>query len=523
MLKSDQLFGFEEGELGSVIQLSPHQNTSQVRAVAQPDDGEPLVSLDDVYEVTGQESIGVLVRSCKEFFGRGRLAKESMTCLRLSGFEGFVPLYDKYNARLGGEGFVDKLKKGFVTIITAIIGYIKKVVDWVVVRLKSIFGLSKSEKELAALAKESTELNSKLIALVGSAHSGENGTGALDTLTFIKSLPAYVSSKEAITLVRNKAISGEDTIRRLGDSSKEIEAAENALNSALMEIKAMKSRYDSNMSNIRRMRDEGSLIRGDVNRLENSFGERIDDGIFERMFKVTTALLQKVYDIDISGLGMEPGFRSKMEEFNKQIVREKSPWLAASSGDYSRLEAGLIARVNANMNSDIASKVGDVAKTIGSKQDAIDIQSMSKIKGSEEIFNNSLHFMSAYSLYVDMLETCADQLQNIKATVDTAVKWHASLKAITSAYLMKDAEEIVKWHDENKGIVNPDDSKHLIKNGRPTLLYSPSDLVRVHYSDEKGTVIKQDLLDIARALLTTPDNKRRTNNLLKSLGLQLRV
>lgn len=516
------ILGAEETELGSVIQLSPHQNATQVRTVAKPEDGEPLVSLDDVYEITGQETIGILVRSCQEYFGKGRLAKESMTCLNLAGTERFVPMYDKYNAILGGESFIDKLKKGFLTIINAIITYIKKVADWVVVRLKALFGFGKTETELAAIAKESTELNAKIVSLVGSAHGNENQLGGLDTMELINSLPAYTTAKEAIIMVRNKAISAEETIKRLADSSKEIKAAEDALNEVLSQLKALKSRYDMNMANVRKLRDEGQARTPDIRELSESFNERLDDGLFEKMFKVTGDLLKSIYDIDISGVNMSNGFRARMKIFENQIVRENAPWTAASSNDYTRLEKGLVERVNANLSSDIASKVGEITKKIGSKQDAADIQAMSKLKGVENIFNNYLQFMTAYSLYVDMIETCANQLQNVKATIDTAVKWNASLKAITTAYLLKDADEVVKWHEENKGVIDPENSKHLIKNGRPVLLYSPSDLVKIHSTDKKDHV-KQDILDVARALVQLPDNKKRCNNVLKSLGLQLRV
>lgn len=516
--------GSEEIALGTVVQLGPHKNADQVRTVGQTDDGEPLVSLDDTYEVTGQESIRVLVRSCKEYFNKGRLAKESMTCLNLTGCEGFVPMYDKYNARLGGEGFVDKLKAGFMVVVKAIITYVKKVVEWITVRIKSLFGFTKTKKEIAANQAYAEELQRQVGALIFTA-TGSGGLSQEDkdrAADYFFSLPPHITGKEACAIIVKRGEEAAPGMERLANSGSIIKHASDQIFGLSSEIGKIRSDYNHAMAEFRRGVADGKLDKGVINALTLSLNAILPDEVVDKALKAVSDMAKQVYGIEVKGEGWTKNFRETAKSIDGQLSKQQMALTPENVSMAKRIAKDLAARVRSEPIGMNAKGISDMGIIIDEKDAELIRNVANKAPSVTHLIGDYLAFCQRVSSYAEINNYCMEQLQRTEATVASVVSWHSKLTAIATAYIVRDLEKIQKWHDENK-LYKQDSEEDPFKteDGVPLLLLTQDQIVRV--MNPNGIGFSEEFVQAFRAFKELPNVKKAINNLLRSLGLPMKV
>lgn len=516
--------GTEEVALGTVVQLGPHKNADQIRTVAINEDGEPLVSLDDTYEVTGQESIRILTKSCNEFFNKGRLAKESMTCLNLSGCETFVPMFDKYNARLGGESFVDKLKSGFMVVVKAIITYVRKVVDWIVVRVKSLFGFTKTKKEISANQVYADELARQVASLIFSA-SESGGVSEEDKLRaqdYFYSLPSHVTGKEACGIIVKRGEEASAGIKRLSEAGAVIKHAATQVYSLSTEIGKIRSDYNHAMAEFRRGVGEGKLDKAVVNKLTESLNVVLPQEVVNKALKAVQDMSKEVYGIEVNGKGWTTNFRETAKAIDGQLGKQQMALTRDSAKMATRIAKDLADRVRSEPIGMNAKAIGEMGILIDEKDAELIRNVANKAESVTHLIGDYLAYCQRVSMYAEINNYCMEQLQRTEATVASVVSWHSKLTAIASAYLVRDLEKIQKWHDENKLYKQEhEEDPFKTEHGTPLLLLNQEDINRAMHPN--GIGFSEEFVYAFRAFKDLPNVKKAINNLLRSLGVPMKV
>lgn len=509
-----------EIELGSVLQLSPHGTTDQVRVVAQPEDGEPLLSLDDVYEVTGQESIQILTRSVTEYFRKGRLAKESMTCLNLSGCEGFLPVYDRYNARIGGESFVSKLKDGFLTIIKAIITWLKSVCDWAMLKIKTLFGFAKTEKEVAAAVQNLPEVRARVNNILLSAgDKGVVGLFPINPNELLDTLPPAVTGKEAMTIVRNRTQSQEEVIRALIAVMPDLESTDALLKKSLQRAKQVKSNYTQLVSQLRKKVrgtdfDPSDLVDFGVgiNKL------LIEDLDYNALIERVQSLGERVYGLNMGQLGLDGSFKNANEQMKTALLSKREAIDPQLMNLYQQLSNNYVKISSAAANIEVSPSALKDLKDMVSQEDAVLVRSLvDKYNGIANILGDYTEFSSKVARYNEALLLCADLVSRMRLTINSTVKWYNSLDLISMAYATKDVKKIAEAHEQ----LTPGESGKFVTEGQGAYLLADDMVVLNHFYPGFNTT--EELVSITRNLAKLPEVSSAINNALREFNIPMKV
>lgn len=225
----------EAVELRAVIQLSPHPDNTKFHTANKEEKEKEYISLDDVYEVNGNESINIISNNCRTYLANRKLNKKVFPSLNISGFESYPPGYDSYTAVKGGESFIKGVAKGFMAIVKAIKRIALAVLEWVVNRIRTLLGFEKTAKEIAIISEKAETVKAQIKGIIQSIDKsksfsweayGEDKTGSLTdaeifqvvrdkSKTVIEQLTAYEE-------VKNDIIKLEDLLRQATQTSQTV-------------------------------------------------------------------------------------------------------------------------------------------------------------------------------------------------------------------------------------------------------------------------------------------------------------
>ncbi|QDJ97079.1 virion structural protein [Aeromonas phage D3] len=514
-----EVTGTEEKKLGSVIQLSPHGQSENVRMISQPEDGEPLVSLDDMYEVTGQEAITKLVRSCNEYFKKGRLAKESMTCLNLVGAESFVPMYDKYNARLGGESFVKGLKDGFVAVIKAIIKWIKALTAWIINGVKTLLGFNKTEHECAIASENADSITKNVSALLGSVfETGKDEyTAWVNDTAMVEGIPNNLGNRNTVKVIHAKTLSAEESLAKMVANTEVINQVDKLIADSRAREQKAASDYKVAIARLRRKAKEEKVTESDVAEFVEEL-ERIvfQDIKFRELAKTSKDLISSLFDIEIKDLGYDANFKELKELTRNQIITTQVKTFDRQEAVFAKALAGIKKRTADASTRFLDTKAMTAFSEIADEDDAIFIRGVSEITGNG-IMGDFATFKTRQRGYLELIETVTRVLASTKATMNSMVDYNSRLKAITAAYVVRDLEAIA---DYNKKISK--ENADILTQGGGSLFFDMDD-TSVLKSYYPGLHVTDDLVLAIRNARELPKVKGAINNLLGSLGVGMRV
>lgn len=448
MSKVEQKTDGESVELSTTVQLAPHSPTDKVNTVKRDDikekpEGE-YISLDDLYEVTGQESLHVIGANCRELNERKRLHKSAMTVMSISGAEGFAPGYDRLNAIKGAEGFVDALKKGFINIVKAVKRFIMGVIDWIVIRLKALFGFSKTAKQLAVVADHSAKAKEQLAKVLGDLAANKNLE--LDTKELYAALPGDMDSKTAFRIIHAKNKTQLEQVQVLVKSIPEIKNTQKLLESATQVARTSKSRYSQAADKLRATYKTGEVSPADIVEFRNV----IDKELIE-LLNVTPVrsamlgLLDKLYGIDASGTGIDKSFQDNMRKYRDQLS-ELTPVRVTNDlyDEYRQLSEELpdVLATLSESNYD--------ATTVQNLKDIIDVKDAelidnitSAFPGTGVLTTSYAAYCSTVSEYISALEHLTNMLVSIRGNMADIVGWANGVDRLMVGYISQDLKRIM--------------------------------------------------------------------------------
>lgn len=441
----------DTAELGSVLQLSPHAPTDKLDVVSRGKDGVEYISLDEVYEVNGQEAFQVLAANCREYNKTKRLHKSGFNALRLSGMEGLVPGYDRLNTIKGGESWIDTFKKGFVYIIKGVKRFVIMVIDWVVLKVRTLLGFEKTEKELAIEARYSSAVMAGLNMILNDI--GKTEGVIVDSEELFANLPANVTSGVAFELVHNKTKSVLAQLETLKAIQADLESTDKLLQTSFMTARASRSRYQQAIRKLQAAyKDQNTFSLADI----VEFNTTIDKEMFEYLDTTSlseklSSLVEQVYGITLGNVGIDKAFKDDLrkhrETLNSTVSVKVTPNQYAQYRELTNnFTEVLIKTSNAKFDPSVLADFKDLIQV----SDAEMIDNILAIAPGYSILGTTYAgYAARVSEYTATLEHLITIVSQVRRSIAGAVRWATKVDKMMIGYIARDVDMILGQHKAN--------------------------------------------------------------------------
>ena len=435
-------------DLSTVIQLSPHSPTDKV-SVVKGEEGQEYVSLDETYEVTGQESLGVLAANCREYLNNKRLHPSAFSVLMISGCEGLVPSYDRMNGVCGGESFLTTLKQGFIAIIKAAKKFLLAVIDWIVLRIRSLLGFEKTEKELAIVAEHSDDVKKSLVALLSSLIGADKVD--LNVAEFYEALPGDLTQRDAFSIVYNRNKKAVDQVDTLASLQTRLEGIDTIIKNAGHDARQSRGRYQQAVAKLRAAwADQETFSNADV--LE--FRAMLDEEVAVKLNptpirKELSKIIDEAYDIDLGSIGADKAFKQNLSS-HKDVLDKTIP-VRVSADEYERVK-----NVSERMGTIMLKAAHPFdAATLNFLKDVIEVKDAELIESIDNVFDKAAILKMSYTSYCSTINEYTWALNqlitisgNIRRSIANIVKWSTNVDKLLLTYLTKDIKTIINTEEE---------------------------------------------------------------------------
>lgn len=475
MAQTELLSQDDVDEIGAVLQLSPHARTSEFEVVHASSENEPLVSLDELYEKTGQESVNKVVAGFRMAVDRQRLSREHGKALNIVGAESWLAIPDKLNFIRGGEGFFESLKNGLVSFVKAIIRFISGICNWIVERIRRLFGFEKTVEEVKYLNEHTDKINKAMAGMVDELGGGRE----YDPVEFYKTLPNGRTDVEQLTLIKNRLDSGKAAVER-------ISASVPAFNEVLVIVSKMATaserasdKYRKGMEVLRRKFKAKEVTIADIVRFNQLIQEEIFITLdYTELAGVLSILNEGFYGIKIDDLGVEGAMAKAREKLKSQVevVQEKlTPDLLEAVKDArNKIAAAMsaptskgVSRDNMKFTEKSFSKFSDIIKL----SDAEFIQEM----GNNLPFQEAKDLPAVYATftarvreYTELVDLSFKTVQEVSKTYQNIVSWYSKISALVAAYLTRDIKRIMDAHEK---YLTKEERANVETKGKPDYLF----------------------------------------------------
>ena len=466
-------------DIGSVVQLSPHVRNSEFAIVEKNTEGEPLVSLDELYEKSGQEAIDKVIKGFNLAVEKTRLSKEHGQLLMVKGSESWLPLPDKLNYVRGAEGFFTALKDGIISIVKAIIKFVKGVWNWIAERVKRLFGFEKTAAEVAYVAEKSETVNQAMAGMVdrlGNAPGKE-----YDPLEFYNSLPINRTDLEQLQLIKKRQENAKDAIERIAATVPAFGEAVEMLEKIRPNQEKAYRNYTKAIENLRRKYKNRDVSAEDI----KVFNQVLRDETFSTLdytaiCNVVGLLMKGFYGIEVPDLGVSGAINKAREQIKSttEMVMAKLDLnaMVIAKQSHDRLVHDLntvVVKGKRLREIKFQAKTWEKLPDVMSDVDAEFIQSLADALPSGEakelpgLYAEYCTRIRDFSLTID---SCLKMIFEVQKTYENIVNWYMKVSALTAAYITRDVKRITEAH--KKWLTDAERGKIESADGKPEYLIS---------------------------------------------------
>lgn len=448
MSEEDKKTDDDSIELSTVIQLGPHTPTDKV-SVVKGDDDKEYISLDETYEITGQEAINSLAANCREYLNNKRLHPSGFSVLKISGCEGLVPAYDRMNAVKGGEGFLQTLKQGFLAIIKAAKKFLIAVIDWIVLRVRTLLGFEKTERELAIVAGLSDDVKKELIALLASLIGAEKVD--LNIAELYDALPGNLTQRDAFSIVYNRNKTVIEQLGTLKGLQSKLTGIEETIKNAGHEGRQSRGRYQQAVSKLRKAwEDKENFTNADVIEFRTMLDEEVGVKLNpEPLRRQLSAIVDELYDIDLGSIGADKAFKQNLSS-HKDVLEKNIP-VRVTSAEYEQIKL-----VSEQMGKVLLkAAVPFDASTLNFLKDVIEVKDAELIESIDSVFDKAGILKLTYTSYCSTINEYTWALNqliaisgNVRRSIADVVNWSTKVDKLLMTYLSKDLKTIIETEEE---------------------------------------------------------------------------
>lgn len=464
MAESELVTKDDSEQLSTALQLKPHEKNTEFTSVTKTEVGD-LVSLDELYEKTGQESIALALDGYRKLLKSNKLSRAHGLLLNVEGAETWMELPDRSNAIQGKEGFFSTISKGFVAIVKAIISFIKGLCNWIYTRIKALFGFGETAKETKFIKEHSDALK-----VFSAKFFNELGIVGFDPQEYINSLPDNITRTKAFTITKKRIEQNSDSFERLKEASKYLNGYQDEINGWYRGIKLARINYTRLMNNIKQKIRSKNINKADITEVTLGLGDILREQLNPtKPVAYLNGLTTLLYDVDVDGLGMTTSLKKTRDEltavsekarltYNKKLHEE----LRALSGVvYTNLYGG------ANINERRIKR--DIVEGL---KNMIDEKDSEFIKVLDETFPEAsikpvyLEYCNTVSAMADVIELTLKVIQSAEISINNIIRWECEINDLIIAYITNDMITILEAHKK----LTPEQRARLENEGVPRYL-----------------------------------------------------
>lgn len=461
MAESDLITKEDVDEIGGVLQLAPHQKNTTFTTVTKSEEGD-LVSLDELYEKTGQEAINTFIKGFDTLVKNNKLGRDHGMALNIQGAESWMVVPDRLNAIRGGEGFFGAIRDGIVTVVKAIIAFISGICNWIGTRIKALIGWGPTAKETEFLHDHSQDVKQATSMVLSSF-------GVPIDSEFLESLPNGVTITETFGITKKRIADNKEAFEALAAASKYIKGYREKFNSWTADVRSSKREYDRLMTGLRNSARSGKITEGDL----SDFILNIADITAKytdtrKVQEYLGGLVTSLYGIELHELGSMDNFKAVSEELEKVTEEVKVSY----DPTYSETIRNATIIIFKNMFTDNGGRTplkdGLVKelKNIINVKDSEFIQTIDKEYPAAQISAAYLKFSHGISNYSGLLEKVLKIIQKVEISVNNLIRWKDNADCLLSAYIVGDIMGIIAAHDKYLTPEQRQNAEKLIKTGK---------------------------------------------------------
>lgn len=461
MAESDLITKEDVDEIGSVLQLAPHQKNTTFTTVTKGEEGD-LVSLDELYEKTGQEAINTFIKGFDTLVKNNKLGRDHGLALNIQGAENWMVVPDRLNAIKGGEGFFGAIRDGIVTVVKAIIAFISGICNWIATRIKALIGWGQTAKETEFLHDHSDDVKEATYELLKSF-------GVPVDKEFLESIPNGITITETFSITKKRIADNKEAFDALSKASEYIKGYREKFNTWTSEVRGSKREYDRLMTGLRNGARAGRLTTGDLTDFILGIHEvNIKYTDTRKIQEYLSGLVAVLYDTELHELGSTESFKLLRDELDK-ITEQVKVSYDPSYSDIIRASTNLAFK---NMFKEKGGRVplkeGLVKelKNIVNVKDSEFIQAIDKEYPGSQISGAYLKFSHNISEYSGLLEYVLKLVQKVEISVNNMIRWRDNADCLMSAYIVGDVLGILAAHDKYLTPEQRQKAETIIKTGK---------------------------------------------------------
>lgn len=176
---------------------------------------EAAIDMTEIINYDKQTKVTSMVTGVENFLTRGQLDPTTALYLGVVSKPGKMdPTGGMYNSRFGGEGFFSTALKALENGILAVIRFVKKIVLWVVDKVKQLFGFSPSERQAAVLAEKIPELKNEIGAYFVALGFPVN---LINLDKYLADMPKDKRRNAQLSFVSSKLVSEEEYMNKFAE------------------------------------------------------------------------------------------------------------------------------------------------------------------------------------------------------------------------------------------------------------------------------------------------------------------
>lgn len=498
MAESDVLKKEDVEEITDVLQVAPHQKNNQFSAVSKSETGD-LVSLDELYEKTGQEAINKFIDGFRELAENNRLSREHGLALNIQGAENWIDLPDTYNALIGKESFLGAIKKGIVAIVKAIIAFVKGVCNWIYTRISSLLGFSRTVKETRYIYENSTNIRAHCTKVLMSLKFSE-----FDANEFLDSLEKNLTQTEIFLATKNKIDSNEKMFERLSEVQALLACYPPTINGWNKHLRNAKRASDSNIAQLRKLlgQKNNPITEADILDIVFYYSTIIKENLNpEKPIAYLNELLDLTYGIEIDGLGLQGNFANLRTTLKNSIVQFRA---AYDKEMVDRADAFITALYKMRFSApeaqvEIDKEITQTLRTFITESDSVVINAVNELIPGAQLGEMYLKYCNTASKYAESIELILNVIQRLELSVVNILKWKADANNLTAAILTNDLIEIRNAINQ----LSSEEAREMLSNNAASLL----DSIEYHFAKESGSPFFEQAAKILSVLLDGPAKK----------------
>jgi|AGFS01.1.fsa_nt_gi hypothetical protein len=476
---------------------------------------EATIDMTEIINYDKQLKVTKVVSGVESFISTGQLDAATALYLGVKAKPGSMdPLGSTYNTRFGGEGFFQSTLKALETGIVAVIRFIKKIVLWVVDKIKVVFGLKPSDRQAAAVKEKMPEIKQQLgaylLAMGFPAH-------LVDLDKFLEDVPDGRFNK-SIKYLSSKLVSKEHYLENFTQIPGLIQGVCATISKGVKKAKLAKKRFSDKLEYIVRKSKERNF---NFDYEGGALREAMLEVIQSLNYKDITPQLSKLLEVVMQQTYTEDDFAKHSIEIAQKITASLITAQQSADVEFVRKIEQILAKTTVEnfekldeQKNDLSEAMKDLFGFAGTEE-LTQVAMISNLSNDGRYLGFYQQMAGAVNVYTNFTKVTVEILRMAGTTFSDLGNWYSKANAFMLAAVANDVDTISKMMlaAQQKALKEGRPfTVDMYPNGVPKLVAVPEAEAQTFLekaADVSSLVIENNLLNIRTAV----------NNFGKDVGM----